>query len=318
MRALLADPLILVLLAAALAVLALGLHHLATERRALRRRLGGAPAQEAARLSLRHAEAPELVRKVSAPLLRRLFADDPAGLKRLRLHLLQAGYGSPHALSAFYAARLAVAAALPLAFLLVQPLLAEPAAGNRLLSLTLALAASGWILPGAIVARRREERRRACRDGFPDAVDLLLVCVEAGLGIDAAIARVGEEISAASPLLGEHFRLMAVELRAGKSRDEALRLFADRIGLDEVRAMATLLGQTVALGTSIGDALRAHADDMRSHRMLKAEERAQQMAVKLAFPLVGLIIPSLLVIVAAPAAIRLLGTMGPVLKQVAN
>lgn len=235
-----------------------------------------------------------------------------------RLKLVRAGWYSPHAVPVFYVTRVLCGLILPLAFNLVGPLLYGRIQVGQLALGSAVLALVGYVLPAALANHRTEKRQTAIRQGFPDALDLLLVCVEAGLGLDAAINRVAQEIGTAHPLLREHFHLMALELQTGKSREQALRSFADRIGLDEVNVLATLLIQSDALGASIADTLRALSDDMRAKRMLKAEEQAQQVGVKLTFPLILLLMPALMLTVGAPAIIQAVRQMGPVLDRMSH
>jgi tight adherence protein C len=145
---------------------------------------------------------------------------------------------------------------------------------------------------------------------------MLLVCVESGLGLDGALARVADEIGRAHPLLSEQFGFIGRELRVGRDREVALRSMAERIGIDEVTSLVTLLIQTDKLGTSIGDALRAHAYEMRSTRLLRAEEKAMKLPVKLSIPLIFLILPALLLVILAPASLSIGREMFPALKNV--
>lgn len=232
-----------------------------------------------------------------------------------RQKLLRAGWYSPQAVPVFYVTRVLCGLAFPLAFNLLAPLAYGEIEVRQLAVGSALLAVVGYVLPAALVNHRTVKRQTAIRQGFPDALDLLLVCVEAGLGLDAAINRVAQEIGTAHPLLREHFHLMALELQTGKSREEALRSFADRIGVEEVNVLATLLIQSDALGASIADTLRALADDMRARRMLKAEEQAQQVGVKLTFPLILLLMPALMLTVGAPAIIQAMRQIGPVLTH---
>lgn len=141
--------------------------------------------------------------------------------------------------------------------------------------------------------------------GFPDALDLLVVCVEAGMGIDAAISRVADEIRLSSRVIADEFRVLNLELRAGKSRADALRNLGVRADVEEVRSFATLLVQTDRFGTSVAQALRVHSDAMRTRRYQKAEELAAKLPVKLMFPLILFIFPSIFVVIAGPAAIQI-------------
>jgi tight adherence protein C len=317
------DMLLLVLVFVSVVCLALGattaiLHQLEMRRRLLGNagsvRSGGAGVG-GAKPSLRPSQVPTLIRSLVLPVEGHLVPNDPVDRSTLRRHLLQAGLTSPHAQSIFYSARIGLAALLPLLFLVAIPVFSLGIAGNRVISVAVILVVTGYCLPSMVVGRRRARRQLLCREGLPDALDLLLICVEAGLGIDAAIARVGQELAHSRPQIAEHFRLLALQMQAGKARDDAFRDFSERIGLDEVATLTALLCQSVTLGTSIADALRAHAEDMRAHRMLRAEEMAQQLGVKLSLPLIGLMVPALLLIVGAPAVVRLTKSLVPLFKQ---
>jgi tight adherence protein C len=143
---------------------------------------------------------------------------------------------------------------------------------------------------------------------------MLMVCVEAGLGLDGAFTRVGTQMAAAHPVLAEHFGLVSLELRAGKSREAALRNLADRIGLLEVTSFVVLLIQSDLLGTSIGRTLRIQAEEMRLKRMLRAEEKAYKLPVKMAIPLVLCLLPAIVTVVALPGIIRIIRVMLPILS----
>jgi tight adherence protein C len=147
--------------------------------------------------------------------------------------------------------------------------------------------------------------------GFPDALDLMVVCVEAGLGLDAAINRVGEEMKVSNALLSEEFRLLGLELRAGKTRRDALKNLGLRTGLEEVKSLMTLLIQTDKFGTSIAQALRVHSDSMRTKRYQRAEEMAAKLPVKLVFPLILFIFPALFVVIVGPAVIKIFRVLLP-------
>ncbi len=147
------------------------------------------------------------------------------------------------------------------------------------------------------------------QEGLPEALDLLVVCVESGNGLDAAINRVGEEMKLSNPVVSEEFKLLSLETRAGKPRADALRSLSERTDLDEVSSLVTLVIQTERFGTSIGQALRVHADSMRTKRYQKAEEIAQKMPVKLIFPLFLFIFPAILIVVLGPAVISIFRTL---------
>jgi tight adherence protein C len=164
----------------------------------------------------------------------------------------------------------------------------------------------GYMLPGLWLGKRISERRRQIQNGLPDALDLLLVTMEAGSGLDQAIVKVANELVIACPPLAAEFRNMVTEMRAGRPRSEALRQFADRTKVEDVRTLVATMIQTDKFGTSIGQALRTHADTARTRRRQRAEERAQKLGVKLVFPLVFCLFPAMFVVVLGPAILKII------------
>lgn len=244
------------------------------------------------------------------PIAPHLLPSDEQELSAIRRKMMQAGYYKPSALTKYYLLRLVLAVVFPGVALVIAPTLSAKMSWE-LVALVVALSGMiGLYLPTVWVSRRIESRQTQCRDGFPDALDMLLISVEAGLGLDAAINRVGAEIGAAYPVLGEHFQRVGAELRAGQSREGALRSMSDQIGIEEVGALVTLLIQSDMLGTSIAAALRVHADDMRIKRLLKAEEKAHMLPVKMTVPLILGILPPLVIVILAPAIIRFMRVSG--------
>jgi len=162
-----------------------------------------------------------------------------------------------------------------------------------------------FFLPDFFLDRKASKRRLAFEEGFPDAMDMLVVCVEAGLGLDAAIQRVGKEMVASHQELAVEFSLISLELRAGKGRAAALRSLAERTGLDDVRALTSILIQAEHFGTSIAEALREHSNEMRTLRLQRAKERAAKLPVKLIFPIIFFIFPALFLVVLGPALVRI-------------
>lgn len=175
-------------------------------------------------------------------------------------------------------------------------------------------AACGYYAPVLWLRRAIGSRKDALRRGMPDALDLMVVCVEAGLGLDQALGRVGEEVKRAHPELSDELNLLALELRTGLSRREALRNLAHRTDLEEVTNVVALLIQADRFGTSIGQALRVHSDSMRVARRLRAEELAAKLPVKLLLPLIFFIFPSMFIVLLGPAAIQMIRTLFPALK----
>jgi len=169
-------------------------------------------------------------------------------------------------------------------------------------------AALGYVLPGFYIGRKTTLRQKAIQNGLPDALDLLTLCVEAGGGLDQSIAKTTEELKLAHPILAEELRYVTTEMRAGKPRIEAFRNLAERTGVDDLRTLVTMLTQTDRFGTSIGQALRTHAETSRTKRRQRAEERAAKVGVKLVFPLALCLFPALYVVCFGPVMVRLYRT----------
>lgn len=177
--------------------------------------------------------------------------------------------------------------------------------GNFLILLSIMAALIGFYLPSLWLRLKISHRRNAIFKAFPDALDMMVVCVEAGMGLDAAIQRVGEELAITHAVLSEEFKLITLELRTGKNRQEALRNLSNRVDLEDVESLVSLLIQTDKFGTSIAQALRVYSDTMRDKRHQRAEETAAKIPLKLVFPLVLFIFPGILMLGAGPAFIML-------------
>ncbi|HWA46656.1 MAG TPA: type II secretion system F family protein [Dongiaceae bacterium] len=240
-----------------------------------------------------------------SPVIRRLMPADMSKISLLRRRLVGAGFHRPSAIGFYYAARIGMAALFVVLFALAAPIISARLPDQIVPLLGLAIAAAAFYLPDYWLVMRTRSLQQQYRDGFPDALDLLVVSVEAGLSLDAAINRVGQEIGHAHPALAENFSMMSLELRAGGTRADTLRNLAERMGIDEVRSMVTLLLQSEELGTSVADALRLYSDDMRAMRMLRAETKAQALPVKLAIPLGFFVFPTMLIVILLPVAIRI-------------
>jgi tight adherence protein C len=220
--------------------------------------------------------------------------------------LVRAGYRKPNALAVFMAVKLLLALGLPLLILAILWTAKQvPFISIEGIVFTLVLTAVvGFYLPNLVVHLKVRERKIRFVEGFPDALDMLVVCVEAGLGLDAAIQRVGDEIAVAHPDLASEFKLVSLELRAGKGRSEALRSLGERIDVDDVRALASLLIQAEHFGTGVASALREYASDMRIERVQRAREKASKLPVKLIFPILLFIFPALFLVFLGPGVIR--------------
>ena len=239
--------------------------------------------------------------------LKRLGSMAPRSQKevgKLQQRLIVAGFRNPEAIVVFFGIRICVA--LTAFALLATPVIRQP-------SLLVALSVSmlGYVLPAMVLARLAKRRQHRIRLGLPDALDLLVVSVEAGLGLDAAIQRVGHELAFAHPDLCSELRLINLEMRAGTARAEALQNLADRTRVDDVQSLVAMLVQTDKFGTSVSQSLRVHSETVRTKRRQRAEEAAAKTGVKLVFPLVFCIFPSIWVVTIGPAAIAFIEVIGP-------
>jgi tight adherence protein C len=228
----------------------------------------------------------------------------PSEMGKLQQKLTTAGYRSHEAVAVFFGIRLGCA-------LLVFTLLATPILMRPNLVMALAGCALGYLLPSMALGRMARRRQHRIRLGLPDALDLLVVSVEAGLGLDQAIQRVGEEVAFAHPDLSDELRLINLELRAGKARTEALKNLAERTGVDDVSSLVAMLVQTDKFGTSVAQSLRVHSETVRTKRRQRAEEAAAKTGVKMVFPLVFCIFPAIWVVTIGPAAIKFIQVLGP-------
>jgi tight adherence protein C len=231
----------------------------------------------------------------------------------LRQKLIAAGYAAPYAPRVYTLIRLVLVIALPiLALTFFWAAGSSPSMIKLYFSLVIA-AAMGLYVPSLFISARADRRRQALVNAFPDALDLMLVCVEAGLGLEAAFARVGMEMTSSHPLLAEQFGAVVLELRAGRSHEDALRRMADRAGVDDIRAFATLLIQSTKLGSSIAQTLRIYSSEMREKRRLRAEEKAHRLPVLISIPLVACMLPTMIGVLMLPAAIRVVRAILPAL-----
>jgi len=234
-------------------------------------------------------------------------------LSHLRKTFLNAGYRGEKAPIIFFGMKGLLAIFLAVIFILIKTFFLKTMTSLNLTLFSLILALIGFYLPNLWLQMRIARRKEKILKGFPDALDLMVVCVEAGTGLDAAINRVGEEMKLSNKVLSEEFKLLSLELRAGKPRRDALRNLALRTDLEDVNSLMSLLIQTEKFGTSIGQALRVYSDSMRTKRYQKAEEIAAKLPVKLVFPLIIFIFPALFVVVVGPAAVKIYKILLPAL-----
>ena len=231
---------------------------------------------------------------------------------KLRRDLIRAGYFSDQAIRLYIFARICVVIVLPaITYILIQIFFSNMSFYLSLAAVAVA-ALIGVLGPDAYIARRQRLLQQEYRLVFPDLIDMLVVCTDAGLSLDGAFARIHPEISKQSRALGMNLTFLGAETRAGRGTADALGTFADRLNIDEVRAFVITLRQSLELGTDIGDALRVFSDEMRAKRLLRAEETANKLPVKMVLPLGGLIFPVILMVVLLPVILRLLAVTGQV------
>jgi len=245
-----------------------------------------------------------------AAFLKRMGARAPMSAKelsKLQLRLVQAGYRGGEALPIFLGIR--VACALAVFAVCMTPLVMRPN-----LAMALSAMAVAYVLPAMVLARKAKKRQHRIRLSLADALDLLVVSVEAGLGLDQALARVAQELNFAHPDLSSELRLVNLELLAGKGRSEALRNLAERTGVDDLSSLVAMLVQTDKFGTSVANSLRVFSETLRTKRRQRAEEAAAKTGVKMVFPLVVCIFPSIWIVTIGPAAIRFIQVLGPMGK----
>jgi tight adherence protein C len=228
----------------------------------------------------------------------------PSEMGKLQKRLVCAGYRNKEAITIFMGIRLGFA-------LIAFAIASSPLVGRPNVFLALGVAAVGYLLPSMLLGRLAKKRQHRIRLSLADVLDLLVVSVEAGLGLDQALQRVGEELATTHPDLSDELRLINLELRAGKARSEALRNLAERTGVDDLSSLAAMLIQTDKFGTSVAQSLRVHSDTLRTKRRQRAEEAAAKTGVKMVFPLVFCIFPAIWVVTIGPAAIRFVQVLFP-------
>jgi tight adherence protein C len=228
----------------------------------------------------------------------------PADVSRTRAWLIQAGLRDAMDVNYYFGARVLMAAAGFAAVALLS--------GFDNLFLIVGVPGLGFFLPRLILKRMIRNRQQRIRLGLPDALDLTVICVEAGLALDQALMRVGQDLHHAHPDLSDEFHLVNLEMRAGKPRAEALRNLVDRTGVDDIRSLVGTLIQTDRFGTSVAQALRVHSDSLRTERRQRAEEQAAKTTIKMVPPLVIFVLPSIIFVTIGPAVIELIRQLGPV------
>jgi tight adherence protein C len=229
---------------------------------------------------------------------------DVEHMKVLRRRLIQAGIYDPRGVAFFFIGRTALAVGLAVACFVLLPLIKQ-VQGSFFWLMVVAGGIAGYVGPSVYIDRRIAARKLEHRSGFPDFMDLLVVCADAGLSMEASLERVGRELGNSYPSLTANIHLTNLEIRAGRPLKEALEHFAERLALEEARAFATLINQSIDLGSSITDAMRVYSDDMRHKRLSRAEEKAYALPAKLAVPMMVCIFPVLFVVILLPVFVRL-------------
>lgn len=236
-----------------------------------------------------------------------------AELSQLRRMFFKAGYRRESAPVIFFGIKIVLAVLFVFILFFLKILIFKAMSSSHFFLFSLILLAIGFYSPNIWLQAKIARRREKILEGFPDALDLMVVCVEAGNGLDAAISRVGEEMKLGNKVIFEEFKLLSLELRAGKTRRDALKNFALRTDTEDINSLITLLIQTEKFGTSIAQALRVYSDSMRVRRFQRAEEIAAKLPVKLVFPLILFIFPTLMVTIIGPAIIRIFRILFPAL-----
>ena len=226
-------------------------------------------------------------------------------ITRIRFCLAQAGYFESHAVQSFLAARVLCLFIPQILFFIFWNVIHQAIGTMPAIIALICVAIAGLILPNWYLRARIKNRTEACRRGFPDLMDLMVACVEAGLGLDATLIRVSHELGGRYPALKVNLDIMNLELRAGRNHHEAMMNFASRINMEEAKALALMLKQAEEMGSSVGHALRTFSDDMRHKRMMRAEEKAMALSAKLTVPLILFIFPTIMTMLLLPAGLRI-------------
>jgi tight adherence protein C len=255
------------------------------------------------RRSLRYAGA-SVMAKLIDYTTKHYSSADSKDMKLLRRRLVQAGIYEDHAASYFFLARFGLAVTLALAAFFGLPMLGLDGKVSFWL-FVMSGGLLGYLAPSFYLDKRIKAKRREHQAGFPDFMDLLVVCADAGLSMEASLDRVGRELGVSYPSLAANIHMANLEIRAGRTMTEALEHLADRLGLEEARSFATLIQQSDELGSSISDALRVYSDDMRHKRLSRAEEKAYSLPAKLAVPMMVCIFPVLFIVILCPVIVRL-------------
>jgi tight adherence protein C len=254
------------------------------------------------------------IAKAARPLTKLSVPEEGWEKSALRTRFMNAGWRNPAAPGLYFASKSSLALALPALAGIVLAFVPAAQSGTKMLFMLLLAAAGGYYLPNVVLSRIAKRRKREIFETIPDALDLLTVCVEAGLSLERALVKVSAEIHIKSVALAQELQLVLMEMRTGFSKEKALRNFSLRIGVDDIDALVAMLIQSERFGTSIGDALRVYSENLRGKRRVIAEEAAAKIGLKLLFPLIFCIFPTLLMVLLGPAGIKITRTFSTVLS----
>jgi tight adherence protein C len=305
--------LILSMLFAGVVAAVLAIHSMLTRRARMRSRLDKVLFRDSGFSGTVDAEEQTPLQRVAAPVAKIALSNPEEDISRFKAKFYNAGIRNRAAPMYFFATKTLLAIALPMLLWLSMQVGGSAATVQAKLMMLLVAAGIGYYLPnlalGTLIARRQRELFEA----FPDAIDLKIVCIEAGLSLDQAIQRTAKEMAIRSPALADELALIGVELRIGATRERALRNLATRTGVDEIQMFVAMLLQADRFGTSIADSMRVHAEALRLRRQYRAEEAATKIPTKLLFPLLLTIFPALLLVLVGPAAIGLARSIMPLM-----
>lgn len=276
-----------------------------------RRRVANIQVESAPDLEPMHNPWVERILKVTRPFAKLSRPDEGWEDSPIRVRFMNAGWRSASAPTIFFGTKTLLALLVPVLVLLVGGESLFGSGPQLVISALVIAACVGYYLPNMVLNHLIEVRKREVFESFPDALDLLTICIEAGLGLDAAIAKVAAEIHLKSEVLAQELQLVLLELRAGFTKERALRNLSLRTGVEDIDMLVAMLIQSDRFGTSMGDSLRVHAENLRTKRRQRAEEAAAKISLKLLFPLIFFIFPTLMVILVGPAAIQIYRNLLP-------
>lgn len=292
-----------------------GLYGLAAKPDPIKRRLAATSSQNIGlegEGASAHGSTEEKLLRFLRPLTQKMGSKEKSFQSTARMKMIKAGFYGSAAVEKYYAWRLTLAVACPVLGILITSLILGNQSPNVMLITIVGGTTVGFYLPVVLVRNVISQRREATRMGLPDALDMLLVCVEAGASLSAAFRKVSLELEGVHPVLGEHMRMISLELQAGAGRAQALKNFGERSDVNDVRSLVTLLIQSEALGTSLAKSLRVYSEELRVARMLRAEEKANRLPATLSIPLVLFILPCLMMLIMTPIIIRVVRVLLPV------